>query len=32
MNSFGSGQKPVAVSCKYGNAPSGSIKDGELLE
>jgi hypothetical protein len=32
MDSTGSGQGPVAGSCKYGNELLGSIKCGEFLD
>jgi hypothetical protein len=32
LNSSGSGQGPVVGYCEHGNGPSGSIKDGEILD
>jgi hypothetical protein len=31
-DSSGSGQRPVAGRCEYGNEPSGSIKGGGFLD
>jgi hypothetical protein len=32
LDSSGSGYRPVAGSCEHDNEPSGSVRDGELLE
>jgi hypothetical protein len=32
LDSSGTGQGPVAVSCEHGNETSGSIKGGEFLD
>jgi len=32
LDSYGSGQGPVAGCCEHGNKPSGSIKDEEFLD